>query len=1659
MAERVTSPTVNLFKSSLSAALLRAAGVPDSLSGASRTTSILLKCLDQARHSWPEAPFNSWIRQVRALNVELQQSIDQGSTDPVVLFRAAEPSAGILFEIQRWNLSVATARERVLQALIGRALIINLQANGVMPAELVAGFHTLRLAGNSKGKRSQDWQRLLDIDLTSTAQVQVVLDSTAPTARTYSFLTVLLEVLSQGVREPNTAPVPVESAARLGDEAEQHLTNDGARSSSRSNVRATFLAADSELEINEAGTESETLDRPRSTTTRISARLAAADYTSAHEKLGLHDRDHLLLGDLIKIAQKLPPLVRSEDRVEAGFAALAVLSLITCTSDQFVLNIPLEPQRDSIWLELAAGAWAWDYSSYRRSGFSSPPEAEVEVEPVLVPMPRFIHEALREASLQMPGAETVGDLIRAIQATDDFDLDGFRTFLRSLGDSTHPPYRARFARSFQTCLLKVTGSDMLAGLLTASFSITAPAALFYFGPTYKTIYTQLTAVYEVLGFGPCTRPFDEGQRAGCKHVPSPEACRAGWQSLVTHCNQHRDRCLATDDPAERLRSGNEWLAHLGAAFVLQSAHRGTRLEQLTAQALLTDVDMGVIHDKDDTTQKDRTHARLIQWTPAIQQVLAAAIECHSFLRHSCSTAINEFNEDMPIFCRFSQLPRKGPESISTQTIAAILSTHFDCAPHNVGRAVWVTALDELGCDRWLTRALTGHTRDITRVGDAFFDVSVLETARRLKTPMCQVTREWFSTAEVKSTPRPFSVAPTRILSHRDDLTSTRPGVPDPRTILRPVSSSVLAGWKLAQNMRSELLKGELNASPEVLSVLHLMFVDLVPDPAVVLSALDASDTSVWLSKDPCPALLWSRPHFVHPVWLPVRSTTWLLLEQVQARPRTAVSLVADVEKAIASSGLGRWFSNSSDLWLELCNCARFFRRLEMQPTLLAASDPLVPAPALNPHSITRLAWPSTGALRTTPLRARDKRAAGNRKSRGADLLEMTGILNKMSDPDLRLGERRRRAILSMEGIQALNVNWTPAGVWLCEWLMEELRRTRDRDLGCYQISSLSTYYSTLLVHTAWTGWDDPFEWEEDTWIEFIDLISTACQSGEKDSEEELHPRAKHALSALVRSLMRRKHWIPTAVLQRLSEPTDMAHPFDSASSVLLSRKDLNAATERLNSWLEDEPATLQLAQTRAMICSWIPARAGEISSLSFDCLTEAGGLVIRRVGFNVHKTQTSLRVIPLPIEAVLQVEHARQTAKQFVPSADLLLRGTGHSEDVLRDNRAKDHWHESLKSVTGDPRARPHSVRASTLQEMTWPGWQEISAKLVRGQLSRSEACNWRTMLQADWHRLAAATSAAGQSGISSAIGHYLAGWALVHAVQALALLQEEHIRPALLEQLQIKPSAYRQAKSRSERDRRNKKSGDAFCGWSWLEGRIERSIGLSPSTANSKDGAPVAEQTAYKDTAAPPNPITVSYLDQTRYLCARGLGLSTQVAHLKIGITWFEATALDTLLPTPDELRVSAMRARNGPGKRGQNGDIDLCFSPLGTEILMWLTQLSHSSLEFLVAAMFREMPLDLCIFDDPERWRKVIEKMPRSLQLQIRKGKSHIDAQELHNAHRSDLRYLLIPDAKLGRRPAVRITLAGQENRVLSARITSVVRLALLSIQHLTARKTARP
>lgn len=1624
--------------------LLRAAGVPASLDGTDRTLPIAQSCLSKAQGMWPDAPFADWALAMREVQTELECAKQSGLADPIALIAGADASNPVLQEVQRWTMSTAVAHETIAMALIARALVVHQQARSVIPIELLRGLHTLRLAKMQKGRRSRDWDALMGADLTSARQVQQRLESTPPQSPTRGFLAALSTVLNTALQPPNRTEAFKSSEHPNGADDPTDLSVAAGQAALSANLDTTQLVSE-ELTPGE-GQVLPASAAEKSTSARISARLVAGDYASIAEKLGLHDRDRLLLDDLVSITTQLAPIVQSANLVTRGFAALAMLSLISCTSDHFALAMGFEPTPDGLWIELQNGVWAWDYGSYLRSG--STQDTDAETTPVRVPMPALLHRLLNDALQRSPAARTVQDLICLIQGVDEFDLAGYREFLRRLGDSAHAPYQGRFARSYQSCLLSITCSDMLTALLTASFSMTAPAALFYFGPTYETIYAHLDRVFHALGLGPVTRLLPQLSRAGCKAIPSEDECRTGWEILVNACNDLRRQCLETREVEERFYLGNIWMEHLCAAFVLQTAHRGTRLELLTAQALLTDPEFGVIHDKDDTTKRERQHARLLPWIPSVQHVLASAIECHAIMCKASPEQTVSLEADTPLFRRFSFGINGPAESVTSQPVAQIIAHHFAGAAINVGRSIWVTGLDQAGCDRWCIRSLTGHTRDVTRVGDTLFDVSPMETARKLLDPMNEVSKQWFGHAEVQSEPRAFELTPSKNLVTTEERLPKRPGVPDPRTLLHPIDAQVLAGWKLAQQIRSSLLKGELPGTTGALSLLHLTFLDLLPNPEIGVQVFDPKDTIAWHCGDPRPALLWSRPHFKHPVWLPILPSTWMLLNK--ATPVSREVLLAEVKACIMSSRVRKALPSGCDIWQVLCSCAKAFRRLEMQPTMQAVSHPQVPSPCLNPPSIARLVWPEKCSL--DPMTHRITASAyRTRQDRGADLAGVSKVLNHLSNQDLRLGERRQRAILAMEEIEALQVEWSPAGAWLKEWILEELVRSRDNRPGCYQISSLSTYLSTLLVDTRWTVWDEPPEWDESDWAAFIDLINSACRTPEDDKKEEIVARAKHALAALVRSLLRRGQHVPIQVLQRLTEPTEPVPAWDSASSVLISHEDHVRAVELVKVWLAEEPATLLLAIARAAISAGVPVRSGEVSSLPWDCLTNHGALVIRRTGFNNLKTETSIRAVALDAETERAIRDAKLQARVFVPGADLLTRGAGTTQDTELDNRALEHWKAALKTVTSDPKARPHSQRAATLQEMTWPGWQKIARDLTSGALTRASAAEWLDSLQSKWHRLAQATAAAGQSGIQSAIGHYLAGWPLVHAAQALALLPTGATHPALLKQLSIPSDRYRQAKSRSAHSKGVSGNAGGFCSWRWLW----KQTGAATAPPATAVKAPPQERPSMPAAM----PAEATDLIKLRFLCITSLGMPALQAHKKLGIPWSLAVRLEQLNTSQEEQEACTRRARASPGGRGQQADRELCLSEMGEQILTWLLGLRPELLEFLILALLRDKPAGARLFDDHRRWQEVMRGMPRQLCLVVRRGQAYVTADAVARALQDRPRFQLVPDPKLGSRPAVRLTLIDRDNRVMSARLNSVTRIAALSLQLLRNQKVTKP
>jgi len=885
-------------------ALLVAVGVPASLEGARPALSVIRTCLKAAAAKWPDAPLTEWLRVADDLASSLSNigAIDQKwavrlSNHPLEISQVFKSFLG-------WGPSATEGVEFGFTAIIGRSIAVGAEQRSVLHAQLIAGLLTLRRAHQQKGRRSRDWEKLLTVDLASTQELEAIRESLAPTSPTFGFVSHLLEAAR---------------ASCVGPQTYQHqVLESGTGETATPLLKLARESADVPAGLDPSEPSSETEVDEQASHPDISHRIAAADFCTFGEKLGLYHRDQLLPEDLRRVTQRLVEHLSSNDFVQQSFALLALVSLVTGCTDYVALELEFG-SRHSIWLDLDHHSWAWDFSAYRggRSGEGS------NLEPIHCPLPAVVSQKLRSIRAAVTSAETLGALLVAHQRAAEFDLEAFRSFLRGCGDMAHPAHRARFARSLMPVVLQSSGSDMTAALMTGRLEAAAPAALFYYGPECGVLRSRMNQVFEWLGLGPAAEQGLASARQGCTKVLSDEECIAGWGSLVAAIDMARAAVLAAEGAA--WAHLNQWMSLVCFAFVVQAGHRATRLERLTFGSLFSSSRVLSIFDKDDTLGQ-RAQPRLVPVTKAIHDLLAAAIECHAVAQRAGARGSTEAADS--VFVNWSA------DGISAALRTAHLAPHareFFDSDVNFGRSQWVTSLDRNAVDRWLIRSLTGHARDVSRTVGAYFDVPPLAAADRLREAMETTGHKIFGPATVQHSGRtwkPCGLAPSTF-----DVRTAQPGekVPDPRTVLQPVDDGCLMGWVMAEKMRSALAHGEVQAPPAALALLHLIFFELIVDTELAIETVVSSKTQNAHLVGNRWSLMWRRPHFVEPTWLPIQVSTWHLLQKADGDRTTRQDLIRDTTVVVAQvlpfvqwprsvgvTGPGMSCSSSS---AENCGCA------------------------------------------------------------------------------------------------------------------------------------------------------------------------------------------------------------------------------------------------------------------------------------------------------------------------------------------------------------------------------------------------------------------------------------------------------------------------------------------------------------------------------------------------------------------------------------------------------------------------------------------------------------------------------------------------------------------------------------------------------------------
>lgn len=1644
-------PTVDSHLSFALNSLRVALHVQPDFSGMATALHVASHCLEQAAEHYNDDHLIEWRSASSAVSSALNNQAELNTAAAATWYQPSQTGEGPLRRLSTWRSSLRPDLiEQQLDILIGRAIAVAASSNSSIAPALLDGAHVLKNAKSGKGKRSPDWDLLNSVDLLDPARLSLLYESAGHKVACASFITAAIAVL----RSPISTPY-----RHVRDEV-QHATSEPSRNS------ADASTPDEAVKFELPKPENDSMRR-EDLYPDIGARMSSSNYTSFSEKLGFVTRDYIAPDDLALITRQLFKHFHGNDQRRSTLALFALISLLTGCSDFIALKLRFAPQ-DSIWLDTSVGAWCWAFSAYRDS--VSPDATPAIGEPIYIALPHEVAVRLSELRVSHQSATSLGDLIGA-ELGAPFPLEEFREFLRTCGDSAHPPYASRFAKSMMFVYLKTSGSDMTAAMLSGHFAVAAPAALFYYGPSYKVLHQRLHAAYSFLGLG---EPVDiklTGERAACQKVLEVHQLQDGWNQLIAEIRHLHTQITSALTMKERIADINQLMVLLCAAFVIQTAHRGTRIERLTFGAMFMVDNAALIADKDDD---DRSQPRLIPKTGIVKWLLAMAAELHCLIKPEL---VDGIAHDTSLFVNWVDGSHPQKEPVTTGDIAKVIADVFEGSDFNFARSAWVTHLDEDGCDRWLIRVLTGHTRDVTRTNGAYFDIPPLKAADRLGLAMEKTGRLMFG----NTVPTDIHHAPV-VLFRASGRQLARPEVsfmvPDPRTLLDPLSETMLAGWRAINHLRFVLTEGSLQAPPSVLAALHMLAFDFIPEIELCMDAL-VCPRDVIHCHGKTAGLLWKRPHFTQPTWLPLLPTTARLIVLADADQASEAKLMHSIAGALHSCNPGYWPAKPDNCIAALLSAARAFLRLTIPPSLLAVSDPVVPAPALNDISLMRLANESidTSMPIATRMPSLPVRKAKHSQS-DEDLKTLRKIINDNASQTERLGELRKRALDCLRRIGSEVRSETTFCIWAVEWVTSELQESAENTKGRLDISSINTYLGVISRGSRLLGdvdTEDPYEWSEDVWQNWLDALnnnislngltkpSEASASVFADPPVTLHKRIKDAVGRLVRNLIKRGQWVPTSIRSVLAEK-DEKLPTGSASSILVTGDDIERAIQIATGWLSDQPLDALMLELRARIQACVPTRSSEVSNLRLDCMTQNGQLVIDRVGYKNIKNDNSVRTIQAPDDLQKLIRVFIAELIEYQPDAAFLLRGKGNPEDGRRDVNLISVLSAALKFATCDPDARPHSSRSTSLQNIAWPGWVEQARQLLHARASPDSCTTWIAD-HADWNRAAYASHMAGHGDLRAAFGNYMSGWSLVFGMHALASLKIHEARPKFLQQLGIDPAGLRKYRQRA--------SGESN-EWQWVFGRVAEEssatlrkmlhpFGAIASSAASQPALPppteVISPTA-KETGLITKPVGATKLaisikeispgdlDDVRYLTARILGMSKAQAIERCQVSLSRASFLDADHAPPDQLALMATsRARDAAHQRGRQGNQNVLFADQGTEVLKWVMSLTGRQRLTLASFIYK---LRITSLSDPDMaifWTSLVSGLPDFSTLHVHRGQSHLHDRE-HSALLLDGAAIALKvDAEIGAVPGIRLAMRGVDNRVLSTRLNSVFCAAVLA------------
>ncbi len=406
-----------------------------------------------------------------------------------------------------------------IRALFGARIAGALSKNEILPRSAVAAHESLLICRRNRSRQHEDWRTVCghaDVDETGLRALKLVVKSTV----VRDFIDDSLMALAGAIVDPSAsaaapqAPTAEPGSSQEPDSDHEDPTEHGYGQPADIEIpRVTGVdaGATSRQEREQAAPDQPPADGKISL---IGWRIVDGLHAPFTRRLGITTTwGASPLADHASVCRSLKHDFTVGDLGVKNKVCVAYHSQQCSLPPQLVLTVPLM-DTGGLFYDVAEGCY-WAPYAHALGKDEAPNKVPPDETPRYGRMRIYIDPDLaqhhREQYARLPDAMDIGELVEAgaLPEARASYLKRYRAYLRKHGDSAHPQYAGRHARSLGPAVKEITGSDVLAMFLALDGSMVAAGMLHYVTLSERFVHAQQQRVLARLGWKP-PPDLDEG---------------------------------------------------------------------------------------------------------------------------------------------------------------------------------------------------------------------------------------------------------------------------------------------------------------------------------------------------------------------------------------------------------------------------------------------------------------------------------------------------------------------------------------------------------------------------------------------------------------------------------------------------------------------------------------------------------------------------------------------------------------------------------------------------------------------------------------------------------------------------------------------------------------------------------------------------------------------------------------------------------------------------------------------------------------------------------------------------------------------------------------------------------------------------------------------